>query len=127
MLILNRIVSDSFSTQGVFVYKNNPVCYALELPWNGNAVNTSCIPDGKYPCVRSFSQRHGHVINVNSVPGRSNILIHPGNTTGDTKGCILPGLDVHSDIVFFSGKAMGRLLTWLPSEFILNVRSSYND
>jgi len=29
---------------------------------------------------------------INDVPNRTNILIHPGNYSTDTNGCILPGL-----------------------------------
>jgi hypothetical protein len=31
-------------------------------------------------------------VEIADVPGRSGILIHPGNRLDETKGCILPGM-----------------------------------
>jgi hypothetical protein len=39
---------------------------------------------------------------VNSVPGRSNILVHTGNYTSDIEGCILLGerfSDINNDLI----------------------------
>lgn len=40
--------------------------------------------EGRFPCLQD-------------VPGFSGILIHPGNTTEDTRGCLLPGTAVKGE------------------------------
>lgn len=70
-----------------------------EPPWRDNRRNVSCIPAGTYRAVWHRSPRFGPVYWVRDVPGRSGILIHPGNLAGDrergllshTYGCLLPG------------------------------------
>lgn len=69
----------------------------LELPDLGNQKNISCIPEGKYEVHRIYSPKFGNCFHLQDVPGRSAILIHRGNYTKDTMGCILVGLN-HIDI-----------------------------
>lgn len=67
--------------------------FTLEEPWRNNERGVSCIPPGVYP-LRNITRPSGKpAIAVVNVPGRDNILIHPGNTVRDTEGCILPGLE----------------------------------
>lgn len=100
----------------------------LELPDLGNQTNISCIPEGKYKVHRIYSPKFGNCFHVQDVPGRSAILIHRGNYTKDTMGCILVGLN-HIDIdndglkdVSDSTAAMNKLLTIITdNEFELYV------
>lgn len=73
-----------------------PVCWTLELPFRGNRVNISCIPEGIYVVKREYSPRWKRAMwTLQSVPGRTDILIgHVGNSYEDTEGCILLGTDV---------------------------------
>lgn len=75
----------------------------LELPWQDNARNVSCIPAGVYDAEIFDSLRFGRkVFMLRDVPGRDLIEIHPGNWAGDladgwhtdVDGCILPGFGV---------------------------------
>lgn len=67
--------------------------FTLEEELKGNAVGQSAIPNGVYPLRRTTYFRYGYpTYEVADVPGRSRILIHPGNTEEDTQGCILLGL-----------------------------------
>jgi hypothetical protein len=66
-------------------------CFTLELPWQDNKRNISCIPKGEYPYRIAVSPKFGRTIHVDEVPDRSHILIHPGNYTTQIQGCILPG------------------------------------
>ena len=74
-------------------------CHTMEPPWRDNQPRRSCIPWGAYPCRWHRSPRYGWVYLVTEVPGRSHILIHPGNVGGDreagyhthTLGCLLLG------------------------------------
>lgn len=60
------------------------------------------IPAGRYKLIlrywggfyKRLSNRFGEdhpTIEITGVPGFSDVLIHPGNTADDTRGCILPG------------------------------------
>ncbi len=91
---LKRISSSTLVTMGVLIDEKDgiPVCVTLELPDLGNQKNISCIPTGIYHCSYYISERFGQCYRVNSVPNRSDIIIHTGNTVGDIQGCILPGV-----------------------------------
>jgi uncharacterized protein RhaS with RHS repeats len=66
--------------------------FTLEKPWKNNAEYTSRIPAGSYPAkvVTTQTFKYPH-LSLSGVPGRSDIVVHRGNTVGDTKGCILVG------------------------------------
>lgn len=90
-LTLQRIAQSSLGTFGVLVKDNIPLCVTCEDPWNDNKTKKSCIPDGTYKCVPHIGEKYKNVWRLEDVPGRSAILIHYGNTTKDTEGCILVG------------------------------------
>lgn len=58
------------------------------------SVGKGPIPVGNYPAKRWMSPRLKKTIRLFNVPGFTNILIHVGNTQGDTSGCVLAGLGV---------------------------------
>ena len=122
MLVLNRLCSNLFGTYGVLIHDRKVLCYTLELPWLGNVQNQSCIPLVTYPVFKTETERFGPCFHVQDVPGRSGILIHAGNTIHDTRGCILPGLDVSENGVSHSRAALNRLLAKLPMVSTLDVR-----
>lgn len=91
----------------------------LELPWAENVHNRSCIPLGTYPCEVSWSPRFGRALpHLLSVPERDGILIHPGNTTADTDGCVLVGMDrgAGGQTILYSRKALAYLMDFLSQE-----------
>lgn len=52
----------------------------------------TCIPAGTYNIVwRHSPSLHKMMPYLEDVPGFSGIMIHPGNRTADTKGCLLVG------------------------------------
>jgi len=75
---------------------NNRTYYTLELPWKDNVRNVSCIPEGEYLVTphgwgENSKKKFKRVYHINNVPDRAYILIHIGNYTKDTSGCILIG------------------------------------
>lgn len=73
----------------------------IECPWLDNKTSVSCIPNGAYDVVWTYSPKFGRSVYVLlDVPGRSGIRFHPGNVAGNTEaglasdfeGCIGLGL-----------------------------------
>lgn len=76
---------------------NHAAIYTLEEPWKDNSQGISCIPKGTYHCVPHGWEENSHFHEkqcweITNVPNRTSILIHTGNSTADTLGCILVGL-----------------------------------
>ena len=96
--ILYRISKDENQTLGELQVGELSV-FTLELPdlnddgIENNEVRKSCIPDGIYRVTKHTSPKFGKTFWVKDVPGRSAILIHPGNYYYHTLGCILVGTD----------------------------------
>ncbi len=66
-------------------------CYTIELPWQNNQSNISCIPTGNYPLVKRVTKKRGSHLLVKNVPNRTLILIHPANNAlTELHGCIAP-------------------------------------
>jgi len=107
-------------------------CKSLELPWNNNKKQKSCIPTGTYTVVKRNSVKFSNHFHVTNVPNRDYILIHTGNYASidndtDVIGCILVGT-AHKDInadgyvdIINSKKCMKKLLSLCPTGFKLII------
>lgn len=104
-------------------------CKTLELPWQNNARNVSCIPEGRYDVIIREVPHRGRHFHVLNVPDRSLILIHVGNYYTDIQGCILPGQDYfdinHDGLLDVSSSrlALEGLLSQAPQGFKLTITS----
>lgn len=102
MIISRRYLSDCTIGSGQ-VYENENLIYSfktLELPNKGNAKRISCIPEGEYTCEKIKHEKFGNCFKLLKVNGRDGVLIHAGNYTTDTKGCVLVGkqhIDINKD------------------------------
>lgn len=102
-------------------------CKTLELPWNDNKKNESCIPLGNYKVSPRQSAKYNKHYHIQDVPGRSLVLIHIGNFYTQTKGCILVGrgiADINGDSykdVTNSKETMQKLLKLTPNGFDLEI------
>ncbi len=67
----------------------------------------TAIPEGTYRVILSQSTRFGGQLmpELLHVPGFSGIRIHPGNTSLDTFGCVLVGLETDGTQVLHSRQA----------------------
>jgi hypothetical protein len=133
-MVISRQYSQFDTKGGIAIFQGHELmyrCKAIELPWNGNQHDVSCIPEGTYPCSKIVSPTKGKCFLVHDVPDRDSIEIHIGNYVAggkiDSKGCILPGIyfsdlnkDGYSDIGD-STPAMNKLLSVLPDEFTLII------
>lgn len=88
---LIRLEQGQDGTFGVMRLDGRVFCVTLEPPDKGNQADISCIPTGEYVCRRVESPRFGETYEITGVPGRTHILLHPGNVTDDTRGCVLLG------------------------------------
>ena len=107
------IIRDTFSeksTLGKLFINGESFCDTLELPYINNERSISCIPAGRYK-VRLRTERESatrdylHLL-VQDVPDRKWILFHRGNTTADSRGCVLVGQSREQDRVNNSRLAM---------------------
>jgi|SRR5271163_3036004 len=101
------------------------LCFTMELPWDDNTPDQSCIPDGTYNCVPHNSPAHPGTWQVENVPGRSEILIHTGNTEKDSLGCIIVGQTTGTlnglPAVLLSKAALTEMQQTVPSSFALTI------
>jgi hypothetical protein len=124
-VILTRVSTSRHGTFGVWTRENVPLCLTLEDPWDNNKRGVSCIPEGVY----SFSPHNGvkfkNVWIASNVPGRTGILIHAGNSTADTSGCILVGQNFEGDRLLNSLKTLDKLRQELPKVFKLKIVNAF--
>lgn len=66
-------------------------CYTIELPWKNNKRKVSCIPEGTYKAKKHHSEKHGNVLWLQKVPGRSMVYMHSANDAlKELEGCRAP-------------------------------------
>ena len=138
---LFRLETSDQGTFGVLAFDDFAV-HSLELPYRDNRPNVSCIlPPGEYTVTRRFSPHFKkYTYYVQSVPGRSFILIHGANFAGDVdtgwqshlQGCIALGMETGSAVnrhgqrqkcVFRSREAVSRLEAKLDfQDFKLTIK-----
>ena len=90
---------DLSATLGHWLMPGGWDCYTLENPWKENQTYVSSIPEGVYrmglresPVVyRTSNKQFSLGWEVRDVPGRTFIMVHPGNYERHTEGCILVG------------------------------------
>lgn len=126
-LYLKRAFTGPFGTWGLFSFDNKcPICASLELPWEGNRTNESCIAPGIYDIEIILHPERGRCIRLEDKNGRAGVLIHPGNTILDSSGCILPGMGwgkyMNHRAVVKSREAMGLLLDMVDSQKLTNLK-----
>lgn len=92
-IFIVRLLETDKSTLGIFHIRGREF-YTLEPPWVNNKVGVSRIPEGIYKCQyrgeREYSKFDKAWL-VENVEGRTQILLHRGNSYKDTAGCIVFG------------------------------------
>lgn len=122
---LVRVASTPKGTFGVLVKDGIPLCVTCEDPWNNNERKISCIPEGVYSVVPHDGTKYKDVWKLREVTGRSDILIHNGNTIADTQGCILVGKCFSWASITHSRETLDYLRGVLPGNFALRVKNAF--
>lgn len=108
---LSRSSCGPTCTLGTLTGPQNFRVYTLEP---GIDANHPAIPPGEYPLAMAFSNKFNrNMPHIFGVDGRSGILIHAGNDSGDTEGCILVGLRQTEETVLESRDALHGLVVAL--------------
>ena len=113
LLIIRETFTDK-STIGNLYLDGEWLCDTLELPWKDNQRSISCIPDGQYKvrlrtARESATRDYLHLL-IQDVPNRDYILVHIGNKSSDSRGCVLVGIGTEHDFVKNSRLAMELLM-----------------
>ena len=83
---------------------------------NKKVPGETAIPDGRYEVAITFSERFRKPLPLlMDVPAFAGIRIHPGNTSSDTEGCLLPGRNKGIDAVTSSRIAFNALFEKLKA------------
>lgn len=102
-LTVERLVSDDDATISAVFVDGRFLCFGLEDEHREDKVPAETrIPAGRYKiAVRRFGGFHARyarrfgwhrgMLEIEAVPGFTDILIHVGNTDRDTAGCLLVG------------------------------------
>jgi len=96
LLKLKRFDRLEEGTFGKLIFPDGWWCYTVERPWLDNKPMVSCIPDGVYtlglrysPTVKRITRgRYSEGWEIQDVPGRSYIMVHPANWPTDLNGCV---------------------------------------
>ena len=117
---LTRLSTSKAGTHGVLSVDGRAMLVTLEPP-------KAVVPPGQYKLRLRWSPRFKRkLFEVADVPGHTDVLIHPGNTIKDTKGCILVGLRKEGGAVLQSCKALEELHRLLgDSSAVLEVRNAW--
>ncbi|HNP20299.1 MAG TPA: DUF5675 family protein [Fulvivirga sp.] len=104
-ILVTRFMQTNNSTTSTFTLTdpngNSLSGYFLEPRGPGSTINGSDqrILTGIYDVSQWNSVDHPNTFILNNVPGRSYVLLHPGNYPCDTEGCLLPGSTFDTDFV----------------------------
>jgi hypothetical protein len=111
------IIRETFTEESIIgeLFLNGEwLCDTLENPYLDNQRNISCIPEGQYKvrlrtAKESATRDYLHLL-IQDVPNRDFVLVHIGNKSSDTRGCVLVGIGTKQDFVKNSRLAMELLM-----------------
>src|SRR5262249_10511743 len=113
-------------SSGYLSINGKAMCYVLERPWLDNLPEISSIPAGTYAASVRIDGSKGWRIELKNVPERTNVQLHIGNTTADSIGCLLPGMELDRDTlcrVIDSAAAMKKLRTTFEEKEVTSSSS----
>lgn len=122
-LTLVRRWATTVSTIGALTLDGRPCGFTLEPPLSGPPPRA--IPEGTYRVELRWSPHFGAFLpGLVDVPGRSDILIHVGNSLVDTEGCILVGTTRATNWIGESGAAWEAVMAQVRFPLGLTIQTS---
>ena len=124
-ITLKRLTNQNDEKRGIIgeilTEDNKHLCVTLELSYQNNKNDVSCIKTGTYIGFKRKSAHNNQIIDgdvyeLKDVEGRGNIQIHIGNFLKNTLGCILVGTTTDMNSLFQSKEAMLKLIKYLGDE-----------
>lgn len=110
-LVLKRDYFSLSAVSGVLYVDGVECCNTLEPAIIEGYGKGSCVKPGTYSIDYHYSPKfRKYMLTLCGVKGRSGILIHSGNTSSDTTGCILVGERMDNDKLSSSRDALCSLL-----------------
>ena len=104
----------TLETDGLVFQTLEDVDRHLEANPEAKIHGQTAIPRGTYRLTLSWSPRFARILpRLLDVPGFSGVLIHAGNTSADTAGCVLVGEERHTTKILRSREALHRLMVLL--------------
>lgn len=134
-LTLKRNIFTDTSTIGELFIDGRFECFILEDTDRGlisemdleaikavKVFGNTCIPYGEYRVHNTFSNRFKKILPIlEQVKGFEGIRIHPGNTSSDTEGCLLPGTSKANNLVLHSRNAFNNLFNKLEEKTDITI------
>lgn len=116
-----RLRDTGQETLGALFVDGLPWLVTLEPLWRGNIsdqppATASCIPAGEYELRWHHSAQFGRTVEIAGVKKRGGIILHPGNTWHDTRGCVLVGQRFGGSKILQSIAAHRELMARLDGE-----------
>jgi hypothetical protein len=121
MIYLLRTEMTESYTSGSLYVDGKFQCYTLERALTDP--EHPAIPIGIYTCY-PFDSPHFKmkVLRLVNVPERTDIEVHAGNTTADSKGCILVGKQkAGPGVLMYSRDALRELITLVPMTTTITI------
>lgn len=129
-LILKRTRKGECYTEGELYLmdelKNAPqlLCDTIEPEWRDlhhgeeKVMGRTAIPEGEYRVVLAYSPHFKRQMpTVCDVPNFKGVLIHTGNSSADTEGCILVGERTEPDVMISSRSYFAKVYTLIEKAF----------
>ena len=94
LLKLDRQETSANATRGVLTISGKAGSWYVLEPAGPDSTEEGSdqrIPAGNYRVAPYSSPKYPNVFELKDVPGRTYILIHPGNFHSNTEGCLMPG------------------------------------
>ena len=121
---LRRFPLSANGTIGQWYVDGQAICCTLELPWEDNKKDISCIPAGTYTLKHTYSPKFKRFTwEVLNVPNRTGIRLHTANEVSEIEGCIAPCMRLELRNGNFFGVNSKIALNKIES--CLNVENSY--
>lgn len=127
------ITRDRYYSTGIFgkLTCEDFTCYTLEHAYRFNDHSMTpkiyyepLIPEGSYHCefgMHRLSSGPIDTFEIMGVAGHRGLLIHPGNTNDDSKGCILLGKQADAGMIYHSRDAFNQFMQLLHFEIYFTL------